>query len=877
MKVKMDSAKRIWCGLIWLMAAGALFGCGGVTIPAGKPCSARGECPAGFVCSASKTCLRPDAGTVIDGGKDAPLDRPVDSSQPDDTGSGVLPEVPSCSAGQHLCPVGCVSDDSPQTCGASCTPCPDPSNGGTAICKSGKCDGTCPTGKKLCFGACIDSAVACSGMCPEGTHLCGQSCPNAMDVNACGTSCDPCPVPANATNATCDGTKCGFTCKSGYHVCGKACPAATDPMACGDACMVCPTDPNGTAICAGGLCSIQCKASYHLCGNKCVSNNDLGSCGPSSCDACQNITGGTATCDGQKCGGMCPTGQMLCNGACIPAGQVCGGCPTGTHNCNGVCVDSKSVNSCGTMCSACSKPNGANQTTCDGSTCDFTCSNGYHKCGTTSCAANDDATACGSSCTKCPTDPNGAATCQQNGTCSLSCNTGYHLCNNRCVSTNDLNNCGASSCGVTCMAPTGGTVSCDGVSCLPVCTNPNQYVCNGVCIDKNMACNGQCMGNNHNCNGFCRANDTMNCGVTCQQCAVPPANGQATCNGTGCGIACNANFRNCPNTNLCVATAAPACCANSDCTAGPTGTIGVCSNNSCTYPCNTPSFKVCGNACIPSGNCCTSGDCPANKPICSNSTCVAKPLGQGCSSGTECANGNCVDGVCCSTSSCPAADACHVGQCQSGTGMCVSTAKTGGSCNDNDSCTQNDTCQAGVCKGTALACASGQRCSAGSCVCDSTSCAAPKCCSNNQCLTQLTCYRDSDHDGYGDPNQNQQGCQATCPSGWVTNGTDCYDLNADAHPGAPYPDVPDGTNRGDGSYDYNCDGVIEFQVKQQFTCELINGSCQLTGPMLSTCTPGGGCTQCFHTISKNACVPLPDGSAGCYDDGSGPDFFQRCR
>jgi hypothetical protein len=205
--------------------------------------------------------------------------------------------------------------------------------------------------------------------------------------------------------------------------------------------------------------------------------------------------------------------------------------------------------------------------------------------------------------------------------------------------------------------------------------------------------------------------------------------------------------------------------------------------------------------------------------------------------------------------------------------MCVSTAKTGGTCNDNDSCTQNDTCQAGVCKGTALACSSGQHCSAGSCVCDSTSCAAPKCCSNNQCLTQLTCYFDGDHDGYGDPNQNQQGCMAACPSGWVTNGTDCYDGNADAHPGAPFPNTTvGGTNRGDGSYDFNCDGVIEFQVRQKTACD---ANCQLTDPTLSTCTPGGGCTQCFQTINMNTCEQ--DGSGGCFQGFGGSEFFQRCR
>ncbi|MDB4980597.1 MAG: Flagellar hook-length control protein FliK, partial [Myxococcales bacterium] len=618
-------------------------------------------------------------------------------------------EIPAWDPGQHVCSVGCVHDDSPQTCGTSCSPCLAPDNGGTATCVAGACDGSCPTGKKLCAGACIDTAATCDPTCrAASTHACGQLCPSTTDVNACGTSCKPCPVPLNATVATCNGTTCGFTCKSSFHACGAACASDTDVGACGDQCLVCPTDPHGSPVCAGGLCTLQCAASYHSCGGKCVSDADVGSCGPSSCMACGSITGGTATCDGQKCGGTCPANQMLCNGACIAMNAPCAACPGGTHDCGGVCVDDKSTNSCGTLCSACPKPTGASATACTTGACDFTCSQGYHRCGA-ACAANDDATACGATCVKCPTDANGVASCQANGTCSLSCNTGFHLCGGKCVSTKDLNNCGATSCGVACTAPTGGTVSCDGVSCLPVCTNPNQYNCQGTCIDKAMACNGTCqVAGQHVCSGFCRANDTANCGPSCLTCPVPPLNGAASCNGTSCGIACNTNYRNCAGTNLCVATAAPACCASAECTTTPTGTIGVCSNNVCTYPCNTPTYKTCGTACIPASACCTNMDCPAAKPLCSSGTCVGRPLGQACGTQTECASGACVDGVCCSTGSCPTCQACN----KNGAGTCsaLPAAAAAGCPVDSTNCTAG--CDgAGKCKASAA----GTSCAAAAC------------------------------------------------------------------------------------------------------------------------------------------------------------------
>jgi hypothetical protein len=64
-------------------------------------------------------------------------------------------------------------------------------------------------------------------------------------------------------------------------------------------------------------------------------------------------------------------------------------------------------------------------------------------------------------------------------------------------------------------------------------------------------------------------------------------------------------------------------------------------------------------------------------------------------------------------------------------------------------------------------------------------------------------YYDGDGDGYGTGTSRCQ-CDPNYTSGYeATNDDDCYDANADAHPGQLSYFYDD---RGDGSWDYNCDG-----------------------------------------------------------------------
>lgn len=62
-------------------------------------------------------------------------------------------------------------------------------------------------------------------------------------------------------------------------------------------------------------------------------------------------------------------------------------------------------------------------------------------------------------------------------------------------------------------------------------------------------------------------------------------------------------------------------------------------------------------------------------------------------------------------------------------------------------------------------------------------------------------YRDIDRDGYGDKKASVRA--AAQPPGYVANALDCYDQNPEAYPGQQRFFMQ---HRGDGSFDYDCDG-----------------------------------------------------------------------
>ena len=74
-------------------------------------------------------------------------------------------------------------------------------------------------------------------------------------------------------------------------------------------------------------------------------------------------------------------------------------------------------------------------------------------------------------------------------------------------------------------------------------------------------------------------------------------------------------------------------------------------------------------------------------------------------------------------------------------------------------------------------------------------------------------YPDRDGDGYGVSGQTVSACAA--PQGYAGNRDDCYDSNADAHPGQTAFFDQD---RGDGSFDYDCNRSEDEQYTAAYQC-----------------------------------------------------------
>ncbi len=303
-------------------------------------------------------------------------------------------------------------------------------------------------------------------------------------------------------------------------------------------------------------------------------------------------------------------------------------------------------------------------------------------------------------------------------------------------------------------------------------------------------------------------------GVTVQ---LPPSSGEnssqnVNCNGTMCGGTCYTEEGKCCDSIW--YSGSYRCCNNSDCPSGV---------------CNTTSH-YCTVVCYPDADddSYTSnvgdtfeGSCPehwtnqSSDPYdCDDNDASVHP---GASEVYDGKDDNC-DGSCAS------------GECGGSCGGCL-----GGYSCVGYQCTCTGTICSGICHTDSGVCCSGTWYSGGGC-CSDSNCGSGKGCnpSTHRCEPIAVCYRDSDGDGYGDPN-SAQNAYGSCPSGYATDHSDCDDNDASVHPGAS--EVYDGK-------DDNCDG----------SCA--SGEC---GGSCGSCPSGYGCEnyKCVQKIGWMEIVSYP--------------------
>lgn len=255
---------------------------------------------------------------------------------PTDAGAGVdapldaQPDAGPCGAGQHLCGMDCVPNDSVSTCGTACTPCIDPSHGRAS------CDGT-----------------SCSATCDTGYTACGASC---MQLDADPMHCGSCTIACGS-----GGTCVSGTCEGGlYGACtGDAdCSAISGGVCLGNGASASP--PTAAAGMPRGLCSMACArdadcgaggacvavAGGHYCAPACTHGSDCRegyNCRPvvGGAHACLPVCDRDAECGA---GAFCNTWTGACQATPPSAsdpgaldGAPCGEWPDGTSNCRGLC------------------------------------------------------------------------------------------------------------------------------------------------------------------------------------------------------------------------------------------------------------------------------------------------------------------------------------------------------------------------------------------------------------------------------------------------------------------------------------------------------------------------------------------------------------
>jgi hypothetical protein len=587
-----------------------------------------------------------DGGTSTDTSRATPPANivPVDAPVTSTVGGG----TDACPFGTHACAGQCTSDNSPDSCGASCEPCPQVA-GGVATCDGIRCSGKCPAGQKPCVDKCIAEADTCVSSCAPGFHSCGGLCSDNMKVSSCGPlSCASCPVPPPGAVATCDGTACGFSCQVGKRCadkCGECCADADCTAA----------RPGQNAIC--DLVALKCKCPPQMtdCNGQCI---PTASC-CSDADCHPDTSGKQGKCDvsSHSCQYMCIGDAKPCGGKCIPSRGCCddAGCP-GNHACtNSTCSESVCrsgfkvcAGTCISSSACCQDSDCAGDFACIGNACSKTaCRTGFKNCGNR-CILS------GGCCTDGECQANHACI---NDACSGSqCRSGYKTCGSDCIA----------------MA-----ICCRATGC---CTNDD-------CPKCNKCSNGACVAQSD------REDLKDDCGAgTCRTGLCDGRGGCATSPDGRTGPGCDSPAQ-CQG-DMSSSSAVPGeVCQAGQCQRGQPKDCGHfgCSNGQCNRSC-PPRFNDSASGCVACGKaalkCCTSGAACDDGLGCN----VPPPVDCGVGSSPDC--GTCQECGIINNPCCPGKK-CNDGLiCDSETRNLFLCFPCGG--NGQKCCQPNNTCATGL-------------------------------------------------------------------------------------------------------------------------------------------------------------------------------------
>lgn len=327
-----------------------------------------------------------------------------------------------------------------------------------------------------------------------------------------------------------------------------------------------PGGPQVCVQCDGGslnqACGCVCPQGKTLCGGACIQCVG-GTVNPSTCQC--TCSGGSLLCDNRTtclscsspktpdilgCSCICP--ECTIQGAVQDPNTCACSCPTGEYQCGSKCVPNSRPTNCN-----------ANFGTWDETNCTCQCGANSTPVPGGGCACNSGYVRCGNNCVPAPTGSTDA------GNCNYTCPAGTQACLGACVSTtcqipNQAFVCSATGpacvCDLQCGAGKGNYFNPATQQCECICSNSNQELLNGICVDK--------------CTGG-KIRDVAG------SCVCPSGDGKGTCTNGNC-LDCSAGPKTVLNLSACSCE-----CSQVNCGAGKTQNLNSCGCE-CTSGCPTP-------------------------------------------------------------------------------------------------------------------------------------------------------------------------------------------------------------------------------------------------------------------------------------------------